>query len=319
MKNLNIPEDDRVLVGSSTSDDAGVYKIDKNTALVQTVDFITPIVDDPFIFGQIAVCNSLSDIYAMGGKPLTALNIVCFPTKKFSLDRLSSILEGGLSVLNKNGIQLLGGHSIDDEELKYGLSVTGLIDPKNIIRNTGISDGDKLILTKPIGTGIISTALKAGIADEEIIGPYIKSMSMLNNIVPELMDKYNLKACTDITGFGLAGHLNEMIGNSNFEVNVYSDKISVLKGAIENAKMGIIPAGLYRNRDYLEGLYELEENLEQVMKDLFFDPQTSGGLLIAAPGKECNKLLEEIKSMGFSEASIIGEVSAGKRKKIILK
>ena len=319
MKKLNIPEDHRVLVGSSTSDDAGVYKIDKNTALVQTVDFITPIVDDPFVFGEIAACNSLSDIYAMGGKPLTALNIVCFPTKKFTLDILSKILEGGLSVLTKNAVQLLGGHSIDDEELKYGLSVTGIISPNKIIKNTGLSDGDKIILTKPIGTGIISTAVKAGTANDEITKPFIKSMSLLNDIVPKLMDKFKLKACTDVTGFGLAGHLNEMIGNSKLEVTLYSDKIPLLQGAIENAKMGIIPAGLYRNRDYLEGLYEFGTNMSQAMKDLIFDPQTSGGLLIAASDKEYNKMLEEIKSMGFTDASVVGEVSNGKKKKIFIK
>lgn len=308
MKGIEVPYDKNLLVGFESSDDAGVYKISDDMALVQTVDFITPVVDDPYIYGQIAACNSLSDVYTMGGTPLTALNIVCFPTKRFSLDRLSATLEGGLSVLRKAKTQLLGGHSIDDNEFKYGLSVTGLVHPDKIIRNTGLKDGDVIILTKPLGTGIIATALKAGMADDAVLAPYINSMTMLNDIVPYLSGKYHIHACTDVTGFGLAGHMKEMIGKDAVMVTLDSKVLPVLPGAADNAETGFIPGGLYRNRDYIGGFCRIEDNVEQYLRDIIFDPQTSGGLLIAVSRRDSGDIIKEIRSAGAEEACIIGSV-----------
>lgn len=319
MNGIDIPVDKNVLVDTSSADDAGVFLLNNNTALVQTLDFITPISDDPYTFGRIAAANSLSDIYAMGGLPLTALNIVCFPTKKFSLQILKEILSGGLSVINESGARLLGGHTVDDSELKYGLSVTGTIDPEKIIRNTGMKEGDAIILTKPLGTGIIATALKAGIADEKILGPFTESMTRLNSILPVLASAFKINACTDVTGFGLAGHLKEMIGNEDYVVEIYSKNLPVLPGALENAEMGTIPGGLYRNRDFVGELLDKEEEVEQAMHDIILDPQTSGGLLIAISEKDSEKALKEIHSLGFKDASIIARVKKNKRPGLILK
>ncbi len=296
-----------------TSDDAGVYRLTDEIALIQTLDFLTPVVDDPFTFGQIAVCNGLSDVYAMGGRPLTAMNIVCFPTDKFSMDILGRILEGGQEVLTRAEVQILGGHSVDDVEMKYGVSVTGIVHPEKIIRNCGLRDGDALILTKPLGTGIISTAVKAGLAGQEIIAPYAASMTTLNDRAAEIMLGFGVHACTDITGFGLMGHLKEMISGEALELVLETRNIPLLPGARENAAMGLIPAGMYRNRDYVGSLYEENAGINQEIRDLLFDPQTSGGLLIALAETEADRLLEELHAAGIQQAARIGRIRASSR------
>lgn len=308
MSGLTIPFDSNVIVGSNSKDDAGVYRISNDTALVQTLDFITPICDDPFEFGRISACNSLSDVYAMGGKPLTAMNIVAFPVKKFSLDILARILEGGLSAMKDAGVQLLGGHSIDDPELKYGLSVTGIVHPDKVLRNNGLKTGDSLVLTKPLGTGIIATAVKAGLADPEIVKGFIKSMGTLNMHAAGIMVKYNVNACTDVTGFGLAGHILEMAEGTELSVIVNSANIPLLDGACVNASMGLIPGGLYRNKKYVGERCFIENDVKSEISDIVFDPQTSGGLLISLPRNDAILMVNEMHEAGIKDASIIGEV-----------
>lgn len=318
MSGLIIPSDGNVIAGSREKDDAGVYRISDDMALVQTLDFITPVCDDPFEFGRIAACNSLSDVYAMGGKPLTAMNIVAFPTKKFSLDILGRILEGGLSVMKEAGVQLLGGHSIDDPELKYGLSVTGVIHPEKVLRNNMIKAGDSLVLTKPLGTGIIATAVKADFADAEIINSFVKSMGTLNRLSAEIMLKYKVNACTDVTGFGLAGHLLEMIEGNELSVVINTSGLPLLPGAAENAAMGLIPAGLYRNKSYVGERCIISDDVRLEMSDIIFDPQTSGGLLISLPGKDAELMVHEMRNAEIT-ASIIGDVVSPEKNSIIVR
>lgn len=318
MSGLTIPFDENVLVGSSEKDDAGVYRISDDLALVQTLDFITPVCDDPFEFGRIAACNSLSDVYAMGGVPLTAMNIVAFPTKKFSLDMLGKILEGGLAVMKEAGVQLLGGHSIDDPELKYGLSVTGRVHPDKIYRNNTIKAGDSLVITKALGTGIIATAIKADLADPSISGEFVKSMGTLNKYAAEIMFKYNVNACTDVTGFGLAGHILEMQEGNDFSVILNSAGLPLLAGTLENAAMGLIPGGLYRNKKYVGDRYVISDNVSREVADVIFDPQTSGGLLISLPHGEALEMVQEMLQSGIAAAAIIGEVKMEAKKRIVL-
>ena len=319
MDQLKIPYNSNVIVGSDGKDDAGVYRVSDTLALVQTLDFITPVCDDPFTFGRIAASNSLSDVYAMGGVPVTAMNIIAFPTQKFSLDIMRKILEGGISVMIEAGVQLLGGHSVEDNELKYGLSVTGYVDPKRVIRNNTIKDKDILILTKPLGTGIISTALKADFADKSILDEFLETMSTLNKRSAEIMLNYNVNACTDVTGFGLAGHLIEMIGDSDLTITVNSGSLPLLTGALENAAMGLIPAGLYRNRDYIGNRCSVDESVSRELADIIFDPQTSGGLIIAVPENEADMLLQEITDSGNRWARIIGRVNAEEKPGIVVR
>ena len=313
-----IPADSNVLVGTGSKDDAGVYRISDTVALIQTLDFITPICDDPYDFGRIAACNSLSDVYAMGGKPVTAMNIVAFPTKKFSLDILAKILEGGQAVMNEAGVQLLGGHSVDDPEMKYGLSVTGVVHPDKVLRNCSIREGDAIILTKPLGTGIVATAIKADMFEEEHVKEFISSMSALNKYAAEIMLKYNVNACTDITGFGLAGHLIEMLQENDFSIEINSEAIPLLPGVEDAADMGLIPGGLYRNRDYVSLKCDFSENVKQIYRDVIFDPQTSGGLLISLPEKEAQLLLDELKSAGIDNSSLFGKVIKSDNQKIYI-
>ena len=318
MSGLTIPANSNILAGANDRDDAGVYKINSELALVQTLDFITPICDDPFDFGKIAACNSLSDVYAMGGKPITAMNIVSFPLNKFSLDILNLILKGGLTIMKEGDVQLLGGHSVDDPELKYGLSVTGTIHPERIIRNNGIKPDDSLVLTKPLGTGIIATALKGGVADKQITDRFIKSMSTLNKTASEIMLKYNVNAATDITGFGLIGHILEMTEGNDMSVILDSNSIPILDGALEYASEGLIPGGLYRNKNYAGSNCAVSKNVNQERADIMFDPQTSGGLLISLPKNEAELMVKEMHSLGITHASIIGEVKALDRRGVIV-
>jgi selenide, water dikinase len=308
LKGLPIPKDPRVLVGLDTSDDAGVYQLNDEVALVQTVDFFTPIVDDPFTFGQIAVANALSDVYAMGGTPLTGMNLVAFPIKTLSPSILKDILLGGLSKMEEAGVALVGGHSIDDPEIKYGLAVTGVVHPNKILTNAKAKAGDKLVLTKPLGTGIISTALKARMASEEAIRKSVESMVALNRTASEWMKKFGAHACTDITGFGFIGHALEMATASQVGMVVQSKAVPVLPEAMEYAKSGLIPGGAYSNRDFFSCRVEVHSGVLALLVDLFYDPQTSGGLLISLPSGEAKELVATLKKEKNIDSCIVGEV-----------
>jgi len=306
-------------VGLERADDAGVYKLSEELAIVQTIDFFTPIVDDPHAFGQIAVANALSDVYAMGGKPLTAMNVVCFPSKTMDISVLRDILQGGLEKMREAGVILVGGHSIDDEELKYGLSVTGTIHPKRIVTKAGAKPGDKLILTKPLGTGIINTALKGGLAGKGTMAKVTKYMVTLNKKASELMQEIGVHACTDITGFGLLGHACEMAQNSEVGMKIYVASIPIFPEAIEFAKMGLVPGGTQRNREFRSHMIELTSKLPDYMLDVLFDPQTSGGLLISVSAAKAELLLARLHEAGVVEATIIGEVVKQPKERIIIK
>lgn len=299
-----------MLVNFTGSDDAGVYKLTEDCALVQTLDFFTPIVDDPFTFGQIAAANALSDVYAMGGVPVTAMNICAFPSKKFSSETLTEILRGGLSKLSEAGAQLLGGHTVEDEELKYGLSVTGLIHPSKIIKNIGAKSGDELVLTKALGTGIISTAIKADVASPDAIIAAVKSMTSLNKTAAEVMAGFNVHACTDVTGFGLAGHLLEMLADENLTAVINAAALPLLLCVEEYAEVGLLPEGLYRNRVFCSGKISIAGTVPQTKKDLLFDPETSGGLLIALPAEEVEGLVKALHNHGVSATAALGRITS---------
>ncbi|HDP80199.1 MAG TPA: selenide, water dikinase SelD [Spirochaetes bacterium] len=318
MKDLSIPYDDRVIVGMGNSDDAGVYRLTDDIALIQTLDFFTPIVDDPYTFGRIAVVNGLSDVYAMGGEPLTAMNIVAFPVSKFSLDILTKILEGGLSVLKEAGVQLLGGHSVEDDELKYGVSVTGTVRPERVLRNRGLLNGDAIVLTKPLGTGIIGTVLKGGAVESAEYDVFVETMVTLNAAAGRVMRGYEVHACTDVTGFGLMGHLSEMLAGDKLRVSVDTARLPLLPGAAMYASMGMIPAGLYRNQDYVGALCETAEGVRRELSDLVFDPQTSGGLLIALPAAKADGLVDDLVRTGLTHARVIARVETHDRPSLVL-
>jgi len=316
--------DPNVLVGFDHADDAGVYLIAPDQALVQTVDFFTPIVDDPYAFGQIAATNSLSDVYAMGGRPLTSLALVCFP-EKADLEILERILAGGLSKMMEAGCTVIGGHSIRDEETKFGYAVTGMVHPKKILANQGAKPGDALLLTKAIGTGVISTAIKKGQAEPAWIDAAVGSMTTLNKRAAEIItgcaddqppatnDAFPVHAMTDITGFGLIGHLREMLLASEVSATISAVAIPLLDGALECARAGYIPGGLKNNRDFAECLVEYEEAVPDDLRALLFDPQTAGGLLIATP--EGPRLASALTAAGVN-AVRIGEVLPDHKPKI---
>jgi selenide, water dikinase len=306
-------------MGMERAEDAGVYKLRDDLAIIQTVDFFTPIVDDPYTFGQIAVVNALSDVYAKGGRPLTALNIVCFPVKTMDISILREILTGGLNKMREAGMVLVGGHSVEDNELKYGLSVTGVIHPDRVIMNNSAKVGDKLILTKPLGTGIISTALKGGEASEQAVAKSVSSMATLNKKASELMLTIDVHACTDITGFGLLGHACEMIEGTDVGMMVYSDAVPYFPEAKEYAEMGMVPGGTGRNRDFRIKMVNIDKNVSKVVVDILFDPQTSGGLLMSIPTADAEPLVKRMRSEGVAEAAIIGEVVAKPRAKIVVR
>ena len=310
-------KDDNLIVGIETSDDAAVYKITDDIAMIQTVDFFTPVVDDPYTFGQIAAANSLSDVYAMGGEPKLCLNIIGFPN---CLDPsvMAEILNGGASKVIEAGATLAGGHSIEDDEPKYGLCVTGFINPKKIFKNYGAKPGDVLILTKQFGSGIVNTAVKAEMASQELIDEAVKVMTSLNKKAKEVIENYNINSCTDITGFGLIGHSIEMAEGSNvtFEINV--NDVPLISNVIEYAQMGLVPAGAYKNMDYFKGKIEYN-NVDEAYLDLFFDPQTSGGLLISVKEDEAKCIVDDLKAAGLdTKFSIIGRVVEKKDKFIYL-
>ncbi len=298
-----------MLVGLETSDDAGVYLLDENVALVQTVDFFTPIVDDPFTFGQIAVVNALSDVYAMGGKPLTALNLVAFPIKALSPAILREILRGGLSKMVEAGVALVGGHTVEDPEIKYGLAVTGTVDPRRILSNAKAEPGDRLVLTKPIGTGVVSTALKGGMASGEAVEKMVESMRTLNQKAAEWMLASGAHACTDITGFGLIGHALEMASASRVGLVIDSKSVPLLPGALEYGGMGLLPGGTYSNRQFFSCKVDASPAVSPLLVDLFYDPQTSGGLFVSLPSERADKMVEALRREGHAEAVVVGKAN----------
>jgi len=293
-----------------------VYKLTDDLAIVQTLDFFTPIVDDPYSFGQVAAANALSDVYAMGGQPLTAMNIVCFPIKTMDISVLQEILAGGLAKVHEAGAILVGGHTVEDDELKYGLSITGVIHPDKVVLNTGARTGDKLILTKPLGTGIISTAVKGGVASADAEAKIVKSMTTLNRKAAELMQEIGVHAGTDVTGFGLLGHAGEMINGSDVGMAIHATAVPFFPEAREYAGMGMIPGGLRRNRDFRSNMVTIKKTVPDYMSDILFDPQTSGGLLIAVAPEKAQGLLERMHREGIDEAAMIGEVVAEPKGKI---
>ncbi len=310
--------DDNLLVGIETSDDAAIYKVTEDIALIQTVDFFTPIVDDPYTFGQIAAANSLSDVYAMGGEPKIALNIVGFPN---CLDPavLGEILAGGADKVKEAGAVLVGGHSVQDDEPKYGLCVSGFVHPDKIFKNYGCRPGDVLILTKQIGTGIVNTAIKAEMASEAAVKEAVTVMASLNKKAKEVVEKYDVSACTDITGFGLLGHCVEMASASEVTFELHVEDIAYLEDAIAYAQMGLIPAGAYKNRGYSIDQVDCGEVAEHYV-DLLYDPQTSGGLLISVSPDAVEEMLADFAAKGMdTKISIIGKVLAKGEKLIHLK
>ena len=310
------PTDENVIVGLERADDAGVYKISDELALIQTVDFFTPIVDDPYWFGQIAAANALSDVYAMGGIPKTAMNLVAFPIKEMELSVLRQIIQGGLDKLAEAEVVLIGGHSIEDKELKYGLSVTGIVHPARVITKKNLQPGNRLVLTKPLGTGIVNTAIKAGMASAELTEKVTRLMAALNRDAAEIMANYNISACTDITGFGLLGHLAEMVCSSGTSARIFSDQVPLIAEALEFAAMGIIPAGAYKNREFRESMTTFAETVARTRQDVLVDPQTSGGLLISVSGQQAEELIAALKDAGINEAAQIGEILSGAEEKI---
>jgi selenide, water dikinase len=295
--------DPNVLVGFDHADDAGVYQIGPDQALVQTVDFFTPVVDDPYVFGQIAATNALSDVYAMGGRPLTSLAVVCFP-EKADLEILGRILAGGLSKMVEAGCTVIGGHSIRDEETKFGYAVTGMIDPRKILANKGARPGDSLVLTKALGTGVISTAIKKGVAERAWVDAAIQSMTTLNKRAAELISagEFGVHAMTDVTGFGLIGHARELAFASDVALRLFASKIPLIEGAIQCVRNRHIPGGLTNNRDFAECQVQYEEGISEDLKTLLFDPQTAGGLLVSAA--EGSRLSEALNTAGIAAAQI---------------
>ncbi len=316
MCGMTFPTDENVLVGLDRADDAGVYKVTDEIALIQTVDFFTPIVDDPYWFGQIAAANALSDVYAMGGAPKTAMNLVAFPIKEMDIDILRHIIQGGLDKMREAGVVLVGGHSVEDKELKYGLSVTGFIHPDRILTKKNLADGDRLILTKPLGTGIVNTAIKGGLASGDVIVQVTRLMAALNRVAAEIMGRYPVHACTDITGFGLLGHVAEMVLDTHFGIRLFSRNIPLLPEAIEYAGMGLVPAGAYKNREFRECMVDFAPDVDRLVQDILFDPQTSGGLLIGVDRNRAADLVNELRAAGIAEAADIGEVTAELRERI---
>ncbi len=305
---VNVPHDPNVITGFLGSEDAGVYRLDDSTALVQTVDFFTPIVDDPRVFGRAAAANSLSDVYAMGGRPLTAMNIVCFPIKKLGMEMLRSILEGGMDILREAGVALVGGHSVEDDEPKYGLSVTGIVHPDRVMTNSSLRRGDRLVLTKPVGTGLVATAIKAQLASSQSVNAIVDSMCALNKAASEVGVRFGVRACTDITGFGLAGHLVEMARASRCRMRIHSRDVPVIDGAMDAASMGLVPAGARSNRDFFSTWAISNSGLSPEMVDLMFDPQTSGGLVMGIPSDRTTDFTAALRDEGVGVAAVIGEV-----------
>ncbi len=304
---LPAARDPNLLVGLETGDDAGVYRIAPDLAVVNTVDFFPPIVDDPRDSGRIAAANALSDIYAMGARPLTAMNLVAFPKQGLALEVLHEILRGGTATLAEAGVALVGGHSITDPEPKYGLAVTGLVDPKRVVTNAGAAPGERLVLTKPIGTGIVTTALKQGVAGADVVRHAVTSMARLNRRAAELMVEEGARACTDITGYGLLGHGARMAAASGVTLRIAHALVPPLPGALELAAQGVAPGGLAANRRAFSANVRFDDAVPAAWRELLFDPQTSGGLLVALPEAGAARLVQRLAAEGVT-AAIIGRV-----------
>lgn len=302
-------QDPNLLVGLDTADDAGVYKINDEVALVQTLDFFTPIVDDPYMFGQIGAANSLSDVYAMGGKPLTVMNIVAFPINTLDKSILADILAGASDKVKESGATLVGGHSIDDKEPKFGLSVTGTIHPERIRSNAGAKPGDRLILTKPIGVGILTTAIKQDILEKEDLEEVMNVMAALNKDAAEAMENYQVNACTDITGFGLLGHTMEIAKGGNVGVTISNKDVPVLSKARELAEKHVIPGGTYKNHSWLADDIDYSSDISKLDQLILCDAVTSGGLLISVPADEADALQRDLLERNV-QSSIVGEVTS---------
>ena len=293
-----------------TSDDAGIFRLRDDLAIVNTVDFFTPVVDDPYTYGLISATNSLSDVYAMGGEPKTAMNIVCFPQSGLEKEILVEILRGGGDKATEAGVAVVGGHSVADDEIKYGMAVTGVIDPRKIIRNVGVQKGDVVVLTKPLGTGILTTALKRGHLSEEEYGAAVMSMSTLNAKAAQVMSRYSVHACTNVTGFSLMGHGCEMAMGSKLTLRLRSSLLPVLPGALRLSLEGYVTGGCQRNRNYLADKVQVADSVSRDLNEVAFDPQTSGGLLIVIPASEAPALTRELLGEGVLAAAVIGEVVA---------
>ena len=312
------PKDENVLVGLDRADDAGVYRVSDDLALIQTVDFFTPIVDDPYWFGQIAAANALSDVYAMGGVPKTAMNLVGFPLKQMDIGILRQIIQGGIDKMSEAEVVLIGGHSVEDSELKYGLSVTGFIHPDHLLVKKNLQPGDTLILTKPLGTGVINTAIKGGLAPDALIERVTRLMATLNRAAAEAMVAYPVHACTDITGFGLLGHLAEMVLGSGCSMRVSASRVPVLPETFEYAGMGLVPAGAYNNKTFRASMVDFGTAIDPLMHDILFDPQTSGGLLISVSPDRAEALIADLIEKGADQSAIIGDVTDDPAEKIFV-
>jgi selenide,water dikinase len=297
-----------LLVGNTTSDDAGVYRLGPELALVQTVDFFSPIVDDAFQFGAIAAANALSDVYAMGGTPRTALNVACFPQSGVPEEVLAQILRGGLAKAEEAGVLVLGGHTVVDEEIKFGMAVTGFVHPDRIWRNAGAVPGDRLVLTKPLGTGVITTALKHGLGSDEEHAAAIASMLALNATASRILADVEVHACTDVTGFGLLGHAYEVAAASGVRLTLEAERLPLLPGARRLAAAGQLSGGCRRNRDWLADKVELAAGMPPEVAELAWDPQTSGGLLVALPAAAAAPLVERLHAAGVAGATVVGAV-----------
>ena len=307
-----------LLVGNDTGDDAAVYRLDKNTAIIVTVDFFTPITDDPYEFGVIAAANSLSDVYAMGGKPLVALNIVGFPAE-LAVDMLGDVLKGGYDKAAEAGCLIVGGHTVDDSEPKYGLSVVGLIEPGKEVSNAKAQPGDVLVLTKPIGTGIITTGCKQGITPDDILKNAVDVMATLNKGAAEAMMRVGINSCTDITGFGLMGHLRGMTRGSKVGAIINASDVPVLPGVWDLLEKNVVPGGTFRNMNGVEDSVDWDESLTDQQRLLMCDAQTSGGLLISVTKDKVEKLLSELKISGVETRVIVGEITAANSGRILVK
>jgi selenide,water dikinase len=307
LRQLPAFEDPNLLVGTSTGDDAAVYRMDGDLALVLTVDFFPPIVDDPWHFGAIAAANSFSDVYAMGGKPLLALNLVCFPTE-LPVDILGEIMKGAAAKAREAGVMIVGGHTINDDEPKYGMAVTGVLRPGQQVTNASARAGDRLVLTKPLGTGIITTAGKNGVADAATISRAIEVMGALNKAASEAMMEVGVSACTDVTGFGLLGHLQSMVEASGVTAQVRFSDVPLIEGTWDLVQQGVAPGGTHRNLTSVDRVATWDPSISQEAKLVLCDAQTSGGLLLSVPSEKTTQLMEALSQRGIGEATVIGEV-----------
>ena len=308
LKGLPDFPDKNLLVGPKTFDDAGVYKLNSKLALVQTLDFFTPIVDDPYDYGQIAAANALSDVYAMGGRPLTAMNILAFPMREVEPAVISEILRGSAEKVHEAGAVVVGGHTLQDTEIKFGLSVTGLINPEKVITNAGARPGDVLVLTKPLGGGLIISAYKAGEASEEEVEAMTTTMKSLNAVASEVMQEVGVNACTDITGFGLLGHGLEMALASRVTLSFQAGKFPLMNGALRHAQSGLMPAASVQNKHYVSPNVRLEGKISDDLLDILYGAETSGGLLVSLSREKAETLLKNLHGRGVEEATVVGEV-----------